>query len=550
MMQEPTDIYTSFYHLQEEPFSSQTIPEAIYLSPSHAAALEQVCQGIVERHGFIALLGEAGLGKTTLLRSYLNEADPQLVKVIYIETATGTFIDFLTSIAQAFGQEPRVHPLSDMIAQLHQLFTTEYEQGRNIVLVMDDAHNIPIEILEQLPVLSDVTAIDAKLVQIVLVGHPILAYNLRTLSLYQLNSQMRTVVQLPPLSEDESIGYIQQRLSAVATLPSEIFSPAALRKVVQHARGIPQNLNRLCTDALISGFRHKKNPIPFRIVRQVIETPDVTRQARRWRPVVLLPAGAGVLLIAILIGIFLPRHPEEPVSLNSPVVTKSPSPNHTTLSNASEKPAFAKASPEEPPAAVKSSQVEMPPVKTSLAPAETLPVEPTPAPVEPVPASVEPAPASVEPAPVEPPEGKALVQTSLSQIFSNQSDFQLRLQADKNANAVYMEGDPLVIRVMSDMDAYLQFDYYQANGKVVHLVLDPGYHMVAKGEKIVMLGNIRAPFGDETLIVIATQQPQYPSGAPEVSATTYLADLQQRLEQYKTQGKVAIAHLNIHTQKN
>ncbi|GIX47999.1 MAG: hypothetical protein KatS3mg131_2210 [Candidatus Tectimicrobiota bacterium] len=289
-------MYLEFYELHKAPFHITPDPEFLFLSPSHKAALGAIIYGIEERQGFVAITGEVGLGKTTLLRSYLERVDPRTLKTIYIFNANIAFPELLRLVAREFGLEAEGEDPFALLQRLQQALVEEYQRGRNVALIIDEAQNMPVETLENLRLLSNLETATEKLLQIVLVGQPELEHKLARSELRQLKQRIVIHATLQPLTPEESLAYIRHRLAKVTTSPTPIFSKRALKCIVEHARGTPRLLNILCTNALIAGFGYRQRPIRARTVRQVIAELEGRRLPRRaWA---VAATAAGVLLAA------------------------------------------------------------------------------------------------------------------------------------------------------------------------------------------------------------------------------------------------------------
>ncbi|MEN8134260.1 MAG: AAA family ATPase [Thermodesulfobacteriota bacterium] len=263
-------MYVNFYNMKKAPFHITPDPEFLYLSPSHKEALGAIIYCIEKRKGFVSVFGEVGTGKTTIVRSYLAKSDRNRIKPIYLFNPSVTFAELLKTVFQELGVEPHNDSVYDMVRQLHTLLIKQYRQGRNIVLIIDEAQNMPVATFEQLRILSNLETPKAKLLQIILVGQPELAEKLAGKELRQLNQRLAIRATLLPLSAKESLDYVLFRLSKVTPSPRDIFTTGALKKIIKAAQGLPRMLNILCDNALIAGFGYKEKRITGSIVKQVI----------------------------------------------------------------------------------------------------------------------------------------------------------------------------------------------------------------------------------------------------------------------------------------
>ncbi len=263
-------MYEEFYQLGQPPFRITPDPEFLYLSPSHKEALAAIVYGVDERKGFIVVLGEVGLGKTTIVRSYLAAHDPARLSPAYVFNANVTFKALLDTIYQELGIADKPADEFGMVNRLHQWLIEEYRQGRNVVLVVDEAQNMPVETLENLRVLSNLETATNKLLQIVLVGQPEFDDRLHLPELRQLRQRVAVRCTLLPFTDAESRAYVEYRLEKAGASTSSVFTRGALRRIVGQARGIPRTLNILCDNALITGLGYLKAPVTAAIVREVV----------------------------------------------------------------------------------------------------------------------------------------------------------------------------------------------------------------------------------------------------------------------------------------
>jgi general secretion pathway protein A len=288
-------MYLDFYLLKKEPFHVTPDPEFLFLSPSHKAALRALVYGVEERQGFVALLGEVGLGKTTILRSYLERVDQSQLKPIHLLYPNLSFRELLHTLCQECGLEGTTENIAETITRLHHVLIGEYQQGRNVALLVDEAQHMPLETLEQLLLLSNLETSTQKLLQIVLVGQPEFEAKLNAQALRQLKQRLVIRATIVPLTAEESRDYILHRLAKVRLVDNPIFTRGALQAIITQAQGIPRVLNILCTNALIQGFVNGQPRISMKIAQEVIAEYTGKKPRQRWRPWVAV-AGALALL--------------------------------------------------------------------------------------------------------------------------------------------------------------------------------------------------------------------------------------------------------------
>jgi general secretion pathway protein A len=288
-------MYLDFYLLKKEPFHVTPNPEFLFLSPSHKAALRALVYGVEERQGFVALLGEVGLGKTTILRSYLERVDQSQLKTIHLIHPNLSFRELLHTLCQECGLEGTTENIAETITRLHHVLIGEYQQGRNVALLVDEAQHMPLETLEQLLLLSNLETSTQKLLQIVLVGQPEFEAKFNAQALRQLKQRLVIRATIVPLTAEESRDYILYRLAKVRLADNPIFTRGALQAIITQAQGIPRVLNILCTNALIQGFVNGQPRISVKIAQEVIAEYTGKKPRQGWRPWVAV-AGALALL--------------------------------------------------------------------------------------------------------------------------------------------------------------------------------------------------------------------------------------------------------------
>ncbi len=289
-------MYLDYYQLTKEPFNTTPNPEFLFLSPSHREALASIIYGVNHRKGFVAIIGEVGVGKTTILRSYLEQVDKSAFKTIYILYANVSFKELLKSVYQELGVAPETDDLPEMVNQLHLILIDENKQGHMVVLIIDEAQNMTVETLEILRMLSNVETSEDKLLQIVLIGQLEFEEKLNQWELRQLNQRIVLRARIIPFSRRESVQYIQNRLAKAGRLDIALFKKAALNYIIRYARGIPRVINILCGNALVIGFGRQEKAISARTAKAVI----ADFEGNKKKPILirLLIASAILILLA------------------------------------------------------------------------------------------------------------------------------------------------------------------------------------------------------------------------------------------------------------
>jgi general secretion pathway protein A len=301
-------MYLSFYGLKKEPFHTTPDPNFLYLSPSHKEAMGTIIYGIEKRKGFIAIFGEVGVGKTTIIRAYLEKTSDRKQKTVYILNPIVSFHGLLTDIFRSLELVPTHDDSAEMVNQLQEALICEYRSGSTVVLVIDEAQNMPVQTLEQLRLLSNLETSTDKLIQIVSIGQPELHTLLDhpTLKSFQQRIALRATIQ--PLTQKASQAYIEHRVALASATGAPLFTEGALKLIIREAHGIPRRLNILCDNALITGYGRQRKPVSVNEVKEILVDMDASRSSylMKWAVGV-----AAAILLAIgtflLSPIFLPE---------------------------------------------------------------------------------------------------------------------------------------------------------------------------------------------------------------------------------------------------
>jgi type II secretory pathway predicted ATPase ExeA len=278
------DQYSFFYRFTKRPFQPTPDVDFLFLSPSHEKALASITSGIRYRQGLIVITGEVGLGKTTILHSYLKASDQNKQKTIHISNPQLTFERLLSTILNGLGAEPVGGEAADLVSQLHELLLAEHRRNETVMLLIDEAQNMPVDTLASIRTLSNLETSAEKLIQIVLVGQPELETLLNRHELRQVGQRIAVHTKLLPLTKKQSLAYIEHRLACVGAKADSIFSKGALNLIVKSARGIPRTLNILCDNALLTGFSWRvQSTIPRMIAKVVTAELDRQQGPAFWR---------------------------------------------------------------------------------------------------------------------------------------------------------------------------------------------------------------------------------------------------------------------------
>jgi general secretion pathway protein A len=353
-------MYEHYYGFAEKPFSLTPDPKYLYRSQSHASAFDLLQYAVRRREGFAVITGDIGTGKTTLCRALLEQIDRTTFTALVLNPFL-TEEDLLKRILQDFGVLSREEAKSAAMATIskQELVETLYDFLLSLVpikasavLIIDEAQNLPLQVLEQIRILSNLETDKEKLLQIILVGQLNLHGLLRSPELRQLDQRVSIRYELTPLDRDSVGAYITHRLTIAGGGQNVAFAPEAIDEVHRVTHGIPRLINLVCDRALLGGYSQRTSRITSEMVAHAAEGLELAEQAvpparpsrpragfvRRNAPML---AAASVLLSAAVTGaaasaMLYQRYVERTVHAQAatPVVTPVPSPASTPIAPA------------------------------------------------------------------------------------------------------------------------------------------------------------------------------------------------------------------------
>ncbi|MGH6980514.1 MAG: AAA family ATPase, partial [Stellaceae bacterium] len=286
-------LYANFYGFSTEPFHVTPDASLVFLTSAHREAIGVLEYGLRVRKGFIVITGEVGVGKTTVLRHSLRRLDPASSAIVYVLQPALTPHQLLTFIWEELSGEadplpqPWAADTGELIRRLLFKLKQLHTAGRLIVIVIDEAQNMPVETLESLRVLSNLENDKQKFIQIVLAGQPELDEKLARHELRQLNQRIAVRTKIGNLTPLEALSYIDFRIQAAAGRRLEVFTHSALDYIVARAGGNPRRLNIFCDNALINGMGHRAPVVTREIAQEAVE-PHLSHAERATFPT--LPA--------------------------------------------------------------------------------------------------------------------------------------------------------------------------------------------------------------------------------------------------------------------
>jgi general secretion pathway protein A len=262
-------MYLEYYGLNEPPFAITPNPRFLFYSDKHREAFNHLLFGIRERKGFVQLTGEVGAGKTTLCRALLEQLGDNFSTAVILNPALEAN-QLLKAIATEFGLDVAGADRLEMVAIINDFLLRQMAEGRECVLIVDEAQTLTNDLLEQVRLLSNLETDERKLLQIVLMGQPELRDRLNDPAMVQLRQRITVRYHLNPLRSDEVADYVNHRLEVSGAKAPPKFTKPALWRIHHYSKGIPRLINAVCDKVLLAGLAEKTKWINFRLTGRAI----------------------------------------------------------------------------------------------------------------------------------------------------------------------------------------------------------------------------------------------------------------------------------------
>jgi general secretion pathway protein A len=269
-------MYEHYYGFRQRPFNLTSNPRYLLLTPAHAEALSSMQYGISSRIGILVLLGEAGTGKTTVIRAAMA-SQPAGGHFVLINNPLLTREEFFQHLAQGFGlSDAAAVSKTRFLSELTKVLEESLAEKQHIGLIVDEAHALSYEILEEIRLLANMESDDDKLLSVVLAGQPELADRLNKPDLRQLKQRVALRCSLRPLRLRETAAYIAGRISVAGGDAARVFTADAVQLIHRYSGGVPRTISVICDNALVTGFAADERPIDAATVHEVCNDLDLT----------------------------------------------------------------------------------------------------------------------------------------------------------------------------------------------------------------------------------------------------------------------------------
>ena len=285
-------MYLELFKLRELPFRLSPDPQFLYLSKQHARAKAYMESTIWFTDGFVVITGEIGSGKTTLIESLLQEMQRDVV-VAQIGQTQVSVVDFLQAVLVQFGFSPFKMKKGELIATLNQFLVEQYAAGRKVLLIVDEAQNLSLKVLEEIRMLSGVETTKDKVLRIILAGQPELNQKLDAPELVQLAQRVRLRFHLGTLSDSEMNAYIHHRLEVAGAGDRQVFDEDTYAEIFRYTGGVPRLVNTLCDTAMLSAYGQERDRVTLVDIRESLAELRWNEPQNRSRAPVSAPARGG-----------------------------------------------------------------------------------------------------------------------------------------------------------------------------------------------------------------------------------------------------------------
>ncbi|MCX6608073.1 MAG: AAA family ATPase [Acidobacteria bacterium] len=278
-------MYNAFFGITDNPFNLSPDPAFLYRSSQHEEALANLIYGVQSRKGFIVLTGEVGTGKTTMLECLREYLESQYIEFAFLFNSRINPQQFFEMIAYDLDLRCERTSKTEVLFALNNLLIQQMNEGRTTVLIVDEAHNLDWEVLEEIRLLGNLENRKGKLLQIVLAGQPEFDRKLDAPNLRQLKQRIVLRYNLKPFSLEETAEYIDSRLAKVGLSDQSVFPDALVTEIHTRSRGIPRIINGICDNLLLTAFAMESRVCTQKMLDEVSDDMRLEWPGRRLRPI-------------------------------------------------------------------------------------------------------------------------------------------------------------------------------------------------------------------------------------------------------------------------
>lgn len=274
-------MYNAFFGFAESPFNLSPDPSFLYRSAQHEEALANLIYGVQSRKGFIVLTGEVGTGKTTMLECLRDFLEAQRIEFAFLFNSRINSDQFFEMIAYDLDLHCERRSKTEVLFQLNETLLQQANQGRTTVLIVDEAHNLDWDVLEEIRMLGNLENRRGKLIQVILAGQPELDRKLDAPNLRQLKQRIVLRCTLEPFTEQDTADYIQSRLDKVGMPHQTLYPPEVLAEIHLRSQGIPRLINGLCDNLLLTAFAMESHVTTLAMLDEVSQDMRLDWPGRR-----------------------------------------------------------------------------------------------------------------------------------------------------------------------------------------------------------------------------------------------------------------------------
>ncbi|MGA2130780.1 MAG: AAA family ATPase [Bryobacteraceae bacterium] len=262
-------MYKAFFGFAENPFNMSPDPSFLFRSVQHEEALANLIYGVQSRKGFVVLTGEVGTGKTTMLECLRDFLTSQQIAYASLFNSRLTVQQFFEMVAYDFGLRCERTSKTEVLFAMNEMIIERANLGRTTVLIVDEAHNLDWDVLEEIRLLGNLENRRGKMLQILLAGQPELDRKLEAPEFRQLKQRIALRCELQPFHLDETVEYVQSRLLRAGMQAQTVFPQEILREIHFRTQGIPRVINAMCDNLLLTGFALESKVVTLAMVDEV-----------------------------------------------------------------------------------------------------------------------------------------------------------------------------------------------------------------------------------------------------------------------------------------